>query len=299
MTGLLDLAGSPHGGGHMLLPEWDSQPLITARTIIDHSQVGSTDGTFLLFRDRSNLESHFSVRGRRSGARDGRIEQFCSIDREADANLDANRYAVSIETEDDGDPDNQPWTTAQLESLAWLHERLIQLRPTIPRRESRSCADPAGLGCHTLHGAPSCWTPVAKTCPGRPVRFRQWEDVLLPAFLEGTMPIPDTDLDRIEARVRSAVDNRLSAPGTAARIGVLELVQRAVAPLLDDEAKIIAAGEAALQETIAGLANLARLIQAVDAGMDPDEARAAAAQMAEELKAVLPAAFLAALKETL
>jgi len=79
----------------------------------------------------------------------------------------------------------------------------------------------------------------------------------------------------------------------------VELVQRAVAPLLDDEAKIIAAGEAASQEMIAGLANLARLIQAVDAGMDPDEARAAAAQMAEELKAVLPAAFLAALKETL
>jgi hypothetical protein len=37
-----------------------------------------------------------------------------------------------------------------------------------------------------MWGAPSAWTPVSKTCPGRPVRVRQWERILLPAFISGS-----------------------------------------------------------------------------------------------------------------
>jgi hypothetical protein len=79
--------------------------------------------------------------------------------RRADANLDANAFAISIETEDNGDPDNFPWSRAQLESLRWLHAKLRAVHPTIPRRR---CPGPrgGGLGFHSMWGAPSPWTPV-------------------------------------------------------------------------------------------------------------------------------------------
>jgi N-acetylmuramoyl-L-alanine amidase len=207
---LISFRGSPHGGSQRLLPEWRSQGRITPIAIIDHSIVGSAMGAWLLFRDSSGLESHFIVRGRRSGAQDGHIWQLMDTGRRADANRDANRYAISIETEDDGDPDTQPWTRAQLQSLAWLHNKLRSVHPSIPRRRSRSCSDPAGLGYHTLHGAPSCWTPVAKTCPGA-VRKGQWRDVLLPAFLAGKtledeMPLDRADKDAIRGIVQAELE---------------------------------------------------------------------------------------------
>jgi hypothetical protein len=187
---LLDFRGSPHGGSHRLLPEWNSQPRITPTLIIDHSQVGSSLGTYYYFRDQTGIESHFSVRGRRSGGQDGHIWQFMNTDRAADANLQANRFpngtgAISIETEDNGDPDREPWSARQLASLKWLHDKLVGVHPTIPRRRASAPTGSGarGLGYHTMFGAPSPWTPVGKTCPGRPVRVRQWERQLLPAFL--------------------------------------------------------------------------------------------------------------------
>jgi hypothetical protein len=112
-------------------------------------------------------------------------------DRQADANLGANDKAISIETEDDGDPNVQPWTAAQLDSLKWLHNRLVSIYPRIRRREATDCDGP-GLGYHSKLGAPSCWTPVpGKTCPGKPVRVEQWNRILLPAFISGTTPEDD------------------------------------------------------------------------------------------------------------
>jgi hypothetical protein len=204
---LISFRGSPHGGSQKLLPEWRSQGRITPTTIIDHSIVGSAIGAWLLFRDSSGLESHFIVRGRRSGAQDGHIWQLMDTGRRADANRNANAYAISIETEDDGNPDTQPWTSAQLQSLSWLHNKLRSVHPTIPRRRSRSCGDPAGLGYHTLHGAPSCWTPYAKTCPGA-VRKRQWRDVLLPAYLAGQNledDMPNTEAELVAAARKALV----------------------------------------------------------------------------------------------
>jgi N-acetylmuramoyl-L-alanine amidase len=157
---LISFAGSPHGGSHKLLPEWQSQPRITPVLIIDHSIVGSAIGAWWYFHDTTGIESHFIIRGRRSGSADGHIWQLMDTDRRADANWQANNKAISIETEDDGDPDTQPWTTAQLQSLIWLHNKLASLYPTIRRREATDCDGP-GLGFHSKLGAPSCWTPVA------------------------------------------------------------------------------------------------------------------------------------------
>jgi N-acetylmuramoyl-L-alanine amidase len=180
---LISFRGSPHGGSHKLLPEWNRQPRITPTTIIDHSIVGSALGAWYYFRDSTGIESHFIVRGARSGSADGHIWQLMDTGRQADANLNANAFAISIETEDNGDPDDFPWSRAQLASLKWLHNKLRAVHPTIPRRR---CPSPrgGGLGYHSMWGAPSAWTPVAgKTCPGRPVRVAQWQDELLPAFL--------------------------------------------------------------------------------------------------------------------
>jgi hypothetical protein len=176
---LLSFTGAPHGGRQRHLPEWQSQPVIVPTAIIDHSIVGSAESAFQYFLHSTSIESHFIV------DLDGEIWQLMDTAREADANNQANGYAISVETADNGDPDNFRWTGAQLDSLAWLHNELRRLHPSIPRRESRSCSNPAGLGYHTLHGAPSCWTPVSKSCPGR-VRKVQWREVLLPAFLSTT-----------------------------------------------------------------------------------------------------------------
>jgi len=181
---LLSFRGSPHGGRNRFLPEWQDQPRITPTTIIDHSIVGSAEGAWQMFKDRSSLESHFIV------DLNGEIWQLMDTSRQADANLRANRYALSIETADRGNPDIQPWTPEQLDSLEWLHNELVRLHPGIPRRKSQSCDDPSGLGYHTLHGAPSCWTPVSKSCPGI-IRKKQWDALLLPAFLRG----PDQEAD--------------------------------------------------------------------------------------------------------
>ena len=199
---LLSFAGSPHGGSHKLLPEWRSQPRIRPVLILDHSIVGSAIGAWWYFHDATGIEAHFIVRGRRSGSQDGHIWQLMDTDRQADANFHANDKAISIETEDDGDPDTQPWTQEQLESLAWLHNKLVAVHPTIRRREATDCDGP-GLGYHSKLGAPSCWTPMAaKTCPGKPVRVAQWRRVLLPAFLAGedlTMALTADDKDFIRA----------------------------------------------------------------------------------------------------
>ena len=180
---LLSFTGSPHGGKQRHLPEWQSQPRITPKTIIDHSIVGGAEGAWQMFKNTSSLESHFIV------DLDGAIWQLMDTDRQADANLQANGYALSIETADRGDPDRQPWTTEQIESLTWLHAELRRVHSTIPRRQSRSCSDPGGLGYHTLHGAPSCWwcpPPTRLTRASLP--YRTPEDLAGASGLQGGRP---------------------------------------------------------------------------------------------------------------
>jgi hypothetical protein len=255
---LIDFSGSPHGGTQRHLPEWQSQPKITPTTIIDHSIVGSGESAWQMFATRSGLESHFIVLGRRSGLQDGHIWQLMDTDREADANLNGNAYALSIETEDDGDPDNQPWTGAQLRSLIWLHAELRRVHPTIPQRESRSCADPGGHGYHTMHGAPSCWTPSVKTCPGR-VRVVQWRDDLLPAYLGG-IPTLEDDMTEEQARQLRAVYDGLIVPGTTSPEQTVDLlfarvrtVEAAMQPIQNDLAQL-KAQVAELTQLVKGLA---------------------------------------------
>jgi hypothetical protein len=106
-------------------------------------------------------------------ARDGRRPGIGSTG----ANFRANAFAGSIETEDNGHPDTDPWTAAQLDTLVWLSPEMRRPRPLIARRKWRT-SDDAGIGYHSLF--PGQWTNVpGKTCPGR-IRIRQWGERVLP-----------------------------------------------------------------------------------------------------------------------
>jgi hypothetical protein len=222
---LLSFRGSPHDGSHKLLPEWNRQPRMTPTTIIDHSIVGSALGAWHYFRDQTGIESHFIVRGARSGSADGHIWQLMDTGRQADANLNANAFAISIETEDNGDPDDFPWSGAQLASLRWLHAKLRAVHPTIPRRRCPSSRG-GGLGYHSMWGAPSPWTPVA----GKLLAL-------------GTLvPTPDGLLTLREIRVGATVFDERGEPCTVTAT-YDDLPERAWRIVFDDGLEVLAGGE--------------------------------------------------------
>jgi N-acetylmuramoyl-L-alanine amidase len=222
---LISFRGSPHGGSHKLLPEWNRQPRITPTTIIDHSIVGSALGAWFYFRDQTGIESHFIVRGARSGSADGHIWQLMDTGRQADANLNANAFAISIETEDNGDPDDFPWSRAQLDSLRWLHARLRAVHPTIPRRR---CPSPrgGGLGYHSMWGAPSAWTPV--------------RGKLL--AMDTLVPTPDGLLALREIKIGATVFDERGEPCKVTAT-YDDLPERAWRIVFDDGLEVLAGGE--------------------------------------------------------
>jgi hypothetical protein len=222
---LISFRGSPHGGSHKLLPEWNRQPRITPTTIIDHSIVGSALGAWFYFRDQTGIESHFIVRGARSGSADGHIWQLMDTGRQADANLNANAFAISIETEDNGDPDDFPWSRAQLDSLRWLHARLRAVHPTIPRRR---CPSPrgGGLGYHSMWGAPSPWTPV--------------RGKLL--AMDTLVPTPDGLLALREIKIGATVFDERGEPCKVTAT-YDDLPERAWRIVFDDGLEVLAGGE--------------------------------------------------------
>jgi hypothetical protein len=153
-----------------IIPPGSSDPRITPRVAILHVDAGNADSLYDYFDGPSGgIESHFYVQ------RDGGLEQYRDTSRQADANLDANDFAVSIETQGYGEGE---WTDEQLATikrlLVWLHE----VHPAIPLRECDRW-DGSGIGYHVQFGAPGHWTPVSKSCPG-PDRVRQFNNVIVP-----------------------------------------------------------------------------------------------------------------------
>jgi hypothetical protein len=163
------------GVEHRLLPESRTQRKIRPTQLIYHSIVGSAEGAYRFFRNSSNLESTFIV------AKSGKIIQLMDTERQADANYRANVRAGSVETEDNGHPDTDPWTKAQISALLRI-ARFYHERHGLPLRQCPAW-DAAGYGYHRLF--PSQWSTVrGKTCPGN-IRVRQFRDTLLPAIRSG------------------------------------------------------------------------------------------------------------------
>jgi len=160
------------------------EPAITPRTVIFHTMVTTLPACDAYFRSgrSGGIESHFGVGGPWEGEQyDGVVWQWRDTEEQADANLKANAFAVSIETSDGGDP-TRPWSPKQLDALVKLGNWLAGTH-SIPRRICPAW-DAGGFGYHVMFGAPGPWTPVAKTCPG-PARIRQLREVVLPAIFAG------------------------------------------------------------------------------------------------------------------
>ena len=175
-----------------LLPESGTQTPIEPDQIIVHTAVDAPGLTNLYnYFDNPGVgvESHFYIN------RLGTIIQGMDTHVRADANYKANRRndgkgAVSIETEDDGDPEANPWNDNQIASLIKLINWLAD-EHNIPRTLCESWDSP-GLGWHSMWsfkdpirqtGAiDSPWTPTkGKTCPGK-VRCWQFRTKVVPAL---------------------------------------------------------------------------------------------------------------------
>ncbi len=188
------------------LPENRTEPYINPSQIIVHTAVDGNVNIPAYFRRRDVfVESHFWI------TRSGRITQLMDTHRQADANYRANYSAISIETEDDGDPEGNPWTYAQIQSLV----RVIRWAASthgIPIKRCRSSTAP-GVGWHSMWSyptdpinlrgrpVPSPWTTaLGKTCPGR-TRIHQLVDVVMP-LAAGTIDPPDGNGDETRSTIR-------------------------------------------------------------------------------------------------
>jgi len=104
---------------------------------------------------------------------DGSIDQLCDTEAVIYAQFGASRWAVSVETEDDGDA-HKPWTPKQLAAieklLQWLHqEHSVPLRPMGNSNDS-------GIGYHQQFAA---YNQSGHDCPG-PVRVNQLLHTVIP-----------------------------------------------------------------------------------------------------------------------
>lgn len=171
---------APRFGIWKPLPEAQSQPSIVPTIAIVHSIVGSARSAYNYFRDSTSIESHWIL------PKTGEAWQCMEADRSADANYKVNRWkdgstyrgALSMETEDNGNPNTDPWTDHQLIELIdwfrWCHDTF-----GIPLRVCRTPFEP-GIGFHSLH--PYHWTnSPGKTCAGT-IRNRQFYDIIVPSL---------------------------------------------------------------------------------------------------------------------
>lgn len=157
-----------------LIPAGSSDPRITARLGIWHVDAGNAETLYDYFAHRSGgIESHFFIK------KTGVLEQYRDTAYQADANLDANDFALSVETQGFGEGE---WTDEQIAMskrlMRWMHQH-----HGIPFQKAGAW-DGKGFGYHTQWGAPSHWTPVSKTCPG-PDRIVQFNKVLVPWLNDG------------------------------------------------------------------------------------------------------------------
>lgn len=212
-----------------------------------------------------SVESHFFVR------LDGTIEQYIDTNVRADANRYANVRAVSIETEDEGNPNQRPWSQAQQDALVRLMDWLCEVH-SVPRKQCPAW-DAPGIGWHSMWGAPSNWTPATgKTCPGN-ARIPQCFDLIrrVAALENGgpLMALSDAEQAELLERVRAMhVGNWVSESGQ----GDLRWLQRIVTEVVSGP---LARIEQAIAEGIVDV-DEQQLAEAIVAAMPPENAQAVA-----------------------
>jgi hypothetical protein len=138
------------------------------RAVVLHVAVSEATSLFGFFNNNPSANSHFYV------AKDGTIEQYVDTDYQSWASMQANASTISVETQGGvTDPDGEPWTAAQVASLAricaWAHA--TEGTPLAPMLDSKPAS--TGVGYHKLGINPwrvsggEIWSSsVGKICPG-------------------------------------------------------------------------------------------------------------------------------------
>ena len=155
------------------IPESRSQRAIVPRLFILHSIAAPWTSRRVgeYWRDSTNLESHFGV-----GYKAGDVSQYVDTEVRADANAQANNFAVSVETASNLEH-TDPWTDDQLEELillgVWMHQE-----HDIPLRKARSWDD-SGYGYHRMFPE---WSAGGTACPGD-ARVKQFNEYVFPEIV--------------------------------------------------------------------------------------------------------------------
>lgn len=163
----------------LLIPPGSNDPRIHGRIGILHVDAGNAESLYGWFDGPSGgIESHGHIK------KSGILEQYRSLDFEADANYLANPFAWSFETQGFGPG---KWTEEQLDTIKrlmlWMRDRRgVPLRVVTSWNDAKG-----GWGYHTLFPE---WSNVrGKTCPGAE-RIRQFREILVP-WMQAGGPMPE------------------------------------------------------------------------------------------------------------
>lgn len=197
-----------------LIPPGKTDPRIKARVVILHVAESESSSLYGYFNGPSGgVESHFYIR------RDGTVEQYRDTDWQADANVMANDFAISVETQGRAAGE---WTPEQLAAikalLTWCNQTHGIPLVKCPRW------DGSGVGYHILFE--DQWDQRGASCPG-PDRIKQFDNVLVPWMRSGGSEdeVKPDDIKAIakasgdEVWTRPVDDGQGGRPTTGAAIG--------------------------------------------------------------------------------
>lgn len=223
---------------HELLPENNTQNRINPTTVICHRAVSSAQDLYGYWNSPGvNLESHFYV------GPDGTIYQYMDTNVRADANVQANAFAVSIETWDGGNtPDSMQWTPVQVYALKRLIKWICDVHGI--RKGPATSWNGGGIGGHNWF--PTEWADGPRGCPGT-ARNAQLRNDIIPAVASGNIeddsmtpdevwnyPVDVVHLDGSTHRANAVDVLRYSeAQHNTTRVKVAELEEKVVTGNID------------------------------------------------------------------
>jgi hypothetical protein len=159
-----------------IIPESHTQGRITPTTLIYHRAVSSAESLQNYWNSPGvELESHFYI------GQFGTLYQFMDTNVRADANVDANGFAISVETWDGGNtPDSMGWNPAQLATAKRLAAWVCETHGV--KRAAAQTWNGGGIGGHNWFPYP--WAGGPRGCPGTE-RNRQIRGEIIPFVANG------------------------------------------------------------------------------------------------------------------